>query len=85
MDFDRIVRELLAAALDVDVALRASVQELVDAGEPDLAMVLLLECAPELFDEVLVDSIEAHFRGSGEYVEPQALAMVSAYRAPRVA
>ncbi len=74
---DRRVEELPAT---VDPDLSEYLQELVGAGEADIALVTLIETLPQTLTTEFVDSVEAHYAGSGDYVEPQALTAVTKYR-----
>lgn len=79
---DRVVPQV---APRLDPALASYLSELVAVGEAEIAVVTLIENAPEAVDQAFVDDIEAHFKNSGEYAEREALRAVKAYRSGRVA
>jgi hypothetical protein len=76
-EVDKIVTALPAT---VDPGVAEYLRELVAVGEDDIAVVSLVELAPQAVDGQFVDQLEEHYRGSGAYVEPQALAAVTKYR-----
>jgi hypothetical protein len=81
-EMDRLMPEV-ASVVDPDLA--TYLRELVAVGEAEIALVTLLENAPQAVTVDLVDEAERHFRGSNEYVAPQALTAIAKYRARHAA
>ena len=77
---DAVLMSVVSDLNDPSVGLGPFLQELVGAGEADIALVTLIETLPQTLTTEFVDSVEAHYAGSGDYVEPQALTAVTKYR-----
>lgn len=73
-------RRVTALPATVDPSTSDYLRELVAVGEDDIAIVSLVELAPEMVDTQFIDELEQHFKGSGSYVEPQVLTAVTKYR-----
>lgn len=81
MDVERSAQAAVKAAIDVlDAGWGDFLNELLDVGEFDIALVSAIEAAPAAMDATLMDEVDAHYRGSGDYVEEQAVNAVEAFR-----
>lgn len=80
VEIEATVRSLLARASNLDADVARYVAELVDVGEPDLALITLLENAPQVVPSSVVDEMERAFSGSGEYAEREAVNAIDTYR-----
>lgn len=81
MDVQAVMdRRVAALPRTLDAAIAEDLRELVSVGEADVALVLMIEDAPELVDAAFVDQVEEHYSGSDDYNEPFALDAVAKYR-----
>jgi hypothetical protein len=82
MNVQELAEDLVAAAAKVvDAAWAEHFRSMVDAGEHDIALVSVIEDVPTAVAPDAVDAVEQHYRGSGHYVELEALTAVARYRA----
>lgn len=81
MNLEQIAADVSRSPQVGDEHLANYARELLEAGESEMAVATLLECAPDAFPRELIDQLEADLSGSGAWGESAILQAIEQYRA----